>query len=363
MEVLILNFLSVALYAALVLSTLCVVLLMAITALHWHADRHQRHAIAFDRSNKPLLMSYLEGTAPRMAVMRSMEEKPSEALRLLMELSAELQPSAQSRLLNLFPGFVEADKEISALESTQTKRRLQAAERLRYLKDESSTEALLDALDDDVLTVRYSAARSLAAHGNTESIEPILLAFDAEHQINWFRLIEIITDYGSSAVPTLLAVLENPEGKYSTNILNVAIRSLGIFMEPQAVKPLIHLLDHPDISIRLNAAHALGDIGDPTALTPVAELSHDPNWEIRNNAVQAIGKLHAENQIPILEEALSDPSWWVRFTAAEALYSLGQPGIEKLKEIKKSTHNPYAYDMCRQVIGEHEILDQNNIPS
>ena len=133
--------------------------------------------------------------------------------------------------------------------------------------------------------------------------------------------------------------------------------------EPQAVHELIHLLDHTDFSIRLNAARALGEIGDPAAISPVAELSHDPDWAVRNKAIEAIGKLHGKMHIPILTEALSDSSWWVRFSAAQALHSLGPLGIQKLKEIMKSTHDAYAHDMCCQVIGEHDLLEINNNPS
>jgi hypothetical protein len=363
MEILDHNFLPLALNIGLALSGMIVLLLMIITAVHWRADRQQKHTIAFDRVNEPLLMSYMECNTPQMVVIKSMEGKPLEAMRLLMEFSKKLKPIEQSRLLPLFTGLIAVDVETSALNSPSTKRRLQAAERLGYLKNETSADALLHALEDEVMAVRYCAARSLAAHGQTKHIEATLLAFDTEHEINWLRLVEITCDYGSFAVPTLLSVLENSQRKYPNNIINVAIRALGVLKEPQAVHELIHLLDHSDFSIRLNAARALGDIGDPAAISPIAELSHDPDWAVRNKAVEAIGKLHAKMHIPILTEALSDSSWWVRFSAAHALHSLGHPGIEKLKEIKKSTHDLYAHDMCSQVLGEHGVLEINNNPS
>lgn len=363
MEILNYNLLPLALNIGLVLSGMIVLLLLIITAVHWQADRQHQHTIAFDRINKPLLMSYMECNTPETVVIKSMEEKPLEAMRLLMEFSNQLKPIEQSRLLPLFTGLIAFDVETSALYSPSTKRRLQAAERLGYLKNETSADALLHALEDKVMAVRYCAARSLAAHGQPKYIEPTLLAFDTEHEINWLRLVEITCDYGSSAVPTLLSVLKNSQGKYPNNIINVAIRVLGVLKEPQAVHELIHLLDHTDFSIRLNAARALGEIGDPAAISPVAELSHDPDWAVRNKAIEAIGKLHGKMHIPILTEALSDSSWWVRFSAAQALHSLGPLGIQKLKEIMKSTHDAYAHDMCCQVIGEHDLLEINNNPS
>jgi len=363
MEILNYNFYPLALNISLVLSSMIVILLVIITATHWQADRQKKRAIAFDHVNEPLLKSYIEGDTPETVVIKSMEDNPLEAIRLLMEFSKKLQPSEQSQLLPLFSELIEVAKETTALNSPSTKRRLQAAERLGYLKNETSADALLYALEDEVMEIRYCAARSLAAHGETKHIEPTLLAFDTEHEINWLRLVEITCDYGSSAVPTLLSVLENTQSKYPNNIINVAIRALGVLKEHQAVHELIQLLDHSDFSIRLNAARALGEIGDPVAIPPIAELSHDPDWAVRNKAVEAIGKLHAEMHIPILTEALCDSSWWVRFSAAQALHSLGLSGIEKLKYIMKSTHDAYAHDMCCQVLGEHDLLVINNNPS
>jgi len=266
MEILNHNLLPIALNIGLVLSGMIVLLLMIITAVHWQSDRQQKHAIAFDRINEQLLVSYIECNIPVTEVIKSVKKKPLEAMRLLMEFSKKLQPVDQSRLLPLFGELIEVDEETSSLNSPSLKRRLQAAERLGYLKNETSANALLHALEDDVMEVRYCAARSLAAHGQTKYIEPTLLAFDTEHEINWLRLVEIICDYGSLAVPSLLSVLENSQRKYPNYIVNVAIRVLGVLKEPRAVHELIHLLDHSDFSIRLNAARALGEIGDPAAI-------------------------------------------------------------------------------------------------
>lgn len=363
MEILNYNLSSLALNIGLVISGMSAVLLMITTAVHWHKDRRKTQTMAFDKINEPLVMSYLDGKTPQIQVIKSMENDPMEAMQLLMDIHKKLPPTEQSRLLHLFAALPHVDNEISALDSPFTKRRLQAAERLGYLRNEGSAQALLHALEDDVLAVRFCAARSLAAHGNTDFIEPTLLAFETEPDIDRLRLVEIVLDYGTPAIPKLLAIIDSAKGKYSNNIMNVAIRALGTFKEPRSVNPLIRLLDHSEFSIRLNAARALGNIGDPAAISPVAELSRDPDWSVRNKAIQAMGKLHAESQIPVLVEALADPSWWVRYSAAQSLYSLGQPGIDKLNEIMNHTQDLSAHDMCCQVIGEHDLHDIKNNPS
>lgn len=363
MEILNYNYIPALMLVGLVISGISLVLVMITTVTHWLAERRFQHTLAFDRTNEPMVMSYLMGGVPQLAVISSIGQDPSEAMSLLMELLRKLQPSAQSRLLPLFAGLSVVKEEIVALENPHAKRRMQAAERLAYLKNETSAEALVHALGDEVLAVRYGAARSLAAHARPEFIEPTLRAFDAEHHINWFRLVEIINDYGPVAAPTLLAMLENPQWRRSSNILNVVIRALGMLEELRAVRPLIDLLHYPELSVRLNAVRALGDIGDPVAILPVSALSHDSDAEMRRNAVVAIGKLHAINQIPVLEQALSDASWWVRVSAAEALYSLGEAGIERLTDIRRNTHDVYVHDICSQVLTEHEVHNQKGNPS
>ncbi len=363
MEILDYNYTSKIMNIGIALSLMTILLIIITTVIHWIAERRRHHTLVFDQMHEPMVMNYLEGRVPRYTVIGSMAEESSEAMDLLMELSRKLQPSAQSRLLRLFSGLPGVEEEINAIDSPHAKRRLQAAERLAFVKNETSAEALLRALEDESVAVRYCAARSLAAHARPEFIEPTLLAFDADHEINWFRLVEVVHDYGSVAVPTLLRMLKDPQWAQSTNILNVVIRALGMLEAQQAVRPLMDLLHHPDMSVRHHAARALGDIGDPAAILSVTELSHDPEADVRRKAVEAIGKLRAETQIPVLEQALGDPSWWVRLAAAEALYAIGPAGIERLKEVRRDTHDIYVHDICSQVLSEHDVHNSNGKPS
>ena len=64
MEILNYNFYPLALNIGLVISSMIVILIVIITATHWQTDRKQKCAIAFDRVNEPLLMSYIEGSIP-----------------------------------------------------------------------------------------------------------------------------------------------------------------------------------------------------------------------------------------------------------------------------------------------------------
>ena len=217
------NLTMFAFYLGLLICGLTLVLMTIVTLVHWLKDRWIDHSMLFDRFKRPMIMSYIEGHTPKITVIKAIEKEPTEAMNLLLDISHDLQPYAQARLLPIFESLPGVEKEIDAINSPHTKRRIAAAERLALLQNPDSEDALLEALNDEVMAVRYSAACALAEHGRVQDLEPILLAFDAEHEINWYRLVEVTLTYGLDAVPTLLRVLDNPTGGYSHNIVNVAI--------------------------------------------------------------------------------------------------------------------------------------------
>ena len=357
MEILGPNFIPIVLNIALALSVLSLVLLLYITVEHWMIDRRQQHNSTFGKAIIPLIWRFLRGEATEETAIKAMQEDPAEALSLLIHLDNEIDPDTRPRLQPLFTGLIFIDDEIDALKSNHVKRRLLAVERLGFLNNEASTAALLNALEDNIPTIRLCAARSLASQGNTEAIRPILQALDLPSELDYRREIEAISDYGPSAVPTLLTILESPSEKSPNNAIIVAARVLGMLRTQEAVIPLIRQLNNPEDSVRLYAARALGEIGDPAAISPVAALANDPAWRVRKKAMRAIGKLHADRQVPMLSNALSDSSWWVRFSAAQALHSLGQLGIAELEKVIKNTSDEHAREICCEVLEEHMILD------
>lgn len=355
MEILDPHFLDVVLFIATAFTLLSLVTLLAIIAVRWNADRHLRSTARFRRQAEPLVIQWLTERTFDAETRAILKRYPREAQSLLMEISEKLDPATRPKLRPLFASLSTAPSEISLLTNRHWKVRLNAAEHLGYLGNPNSTDALLATLEDQVLAVRFAAARALVAIGSPRNIEPILLAFDVPAEMNQRRVTEIICEFGEAAIKPLIAVAENPNGKFSDNVICVAVRSLGLLRAPQAVPILCALLKSPEFRIRLNAARALGQIGDRTAQPDLAALSHDPSWEVRNMVVQALGKLHAMPQIPLLTAALGDQSWWVRFSAGEALYSLGDDGINILRTTMRTSSDRFASDMSRQILEEQRI--------
>ena len=357
MEILGPRILEIAWHVALVLTALSAATLLAILFVRITAQQKIRHTSRFRAKAEPVVTAYLAGRAKEAGTVSALQTDPQEALLLLMELSGRLDPGARTRLHPLFASLPLAQAETAALKSRKWETRLQSAERLGFIGDPSGSGALLDALEDDILDVRFAAARSLAMLGDPAHIEPILLAFDVPGEMNQRRVAEVLHEFGPRAAAPLLAVVENRDGNYSDSLVDVAIRVLGMLRATEAVPALTVLLKSPEYRVRLNAVRALGQIGDRTPLAEIAALCDDPVWQVRNMAVQALGKLRGVQQIPILSKALADPAWWVRYSAGQALCALGEPGIDALRTAMTASSDRFAAEMSRQVLQEQRIIE------
>lgn len=356
MEILSPNLVRIALDVSLVLAAMSAVVLAVIVFVRLSAQAEVRRSADFRREIEPLVTAFLAGREEPARVIAALQRKPEQSLTLLMEIADRLERPERAPLAALFTSLPLREKEAAALQHRNWQRRLQAAERLGYLGDGVSVPALLDALQDPVLAVRFAAARSLASLDEARAIPQIVLAFDMPGEMNQRRVAEMLHAFGQPAVEPLLQVLANVHGTYSDNAIDVAARVLGMLHAPEAVEPLTELLERSDFRVRLNAVRALGQIGDHGTGDAIARLAGDPAWEVRNVAMQALGRLRAERHIASLTSGLRDRSWWVRFSAAQALWQLGDPGRKALTAAMTGDSDRFARDTCRQVLEEHGAL-------
>jgi ATP-dependent DNA helicase RecQ len=84
--------------------------------------------------------------------------------------------------------------------------------------------------------------------------------------------------------------------------------ALGEQGGPAAVPELIAALKDENGNVRCLAASALGKIGDPQAVEPlIALLQADPKPQVRQYAINALGKIGDHRARPILEQVAADP--------------------------------------------------------
>lgn len=214
---------------------------------------------------------------------------------------------------------------ISALETEDDKVRAYAAETLGMTKNREATLPLIKAYEDNK-SPRYVKSyifKALALIGDNSAIdlmgktlidkkEDLTLREDAAEALGMFK--------DSKATRPLITVLEYPEIKaFLYNRLGYkAAKSLGKIGDKSAVMPLIDVLNGGITRMQQGAAEALGEIGDKSAIPPLMDLikkignkanslEKNPSlfW-LRVHIVKALALLEEKEAIPLIEDLIKD---------------------------------------------------------
>jgi HEAT repeat protein len=95
--------------------------------------------------------------------------------------------------------------------------------------------------------------------------------------------------------------------------------------------PLINALHSKDGEERRQGRLSLVSVG-PEALEPLIEMLNDPDHEVRWEAAKALGEIADPWSAPALVEILGDADFDIRWLAAEGLIALGKAGLEPILE-------------------------------
>ena len=349
------NLLIIVTITAAILTLLSLLLLIFIIGTRVFTDRSIDHQAGFRKRAIPQIKAYLRGESTFEIITPILLKDQHLALLILMEQADSLGEKERKKLHPLFVSLPRFRNESNSLKSHRWQTRLHAAERLGYLGDDSSLPALMTALRDDVVGVRFAAARSLIQLGCDEAVEPILSSLDIPGEVSQRRVAEIISSLGPQAIDPILNVMNGPG--YDDASLSIAARVAGILRSERAVTSLSHLLKHQVANVRLNAIRSLASIGDHSVIKDIASLGEDPSWEVRSSVMAALGKLNASDNIPLLLQGLSDQEWWVRQNAGYALMAIGGQGITALKNAADHHTDAFGRDMSHQILQQNGLLE------
>jgi HEAT repeat protein len=226
--------------------------------------------------------------------------------------------------------------------------RNRAAEALGQIGGARAVEALIKALGDNDLGVRWDAADALGEIGDVRAVEP---------------LIETLRDE-------------------DTHVRASAAVALGEIGDARAVEPLIKALGDEDAEwyVRRNAAIALGEIGDARAVEPLIKALGDDEWDVRRHVAKALKKLKwkpdtdglraahlvakmdwngcvkvGEPAVEPLIKALGDKSQGVRLDAQKALGKIGKPAVEPLIKVLEEGNKAAAWVLGK--IGDKRAVE------
>ncbi len=219
------------------------------------------------------------------------------------EDSAQRDPGFTPRLLNLFERSADADPRL----------RRYLALTLRELRDPSSVEALIGAIDDEDLQTRLYAIEALGAIGDPR------------------------------ALPALLPLIAAPE----SDIRKVTAHALGSIDDPESRTNLRRALNDPVVDVAWNAALSLARLGDPEGAPLLARMldraylrgvtradeggvprrmTETQIQQAMINALHGLVRLEDRSHLEKIRTiAASDPDLRVRQAALQALDALSPP--------------------------------------
>ena len=128
-----------------------------------------------------------------------------------------------------------------------------------------------------------------------------------------------------------------------------AARALGLIVEPQAVAPLVMLLDDEHEEVRAAAVEALGRVGDASVLPTLAARLLDPRHQ-RARLVEALRRFGSAGAEAIVKQTYRQAP--ERRIVAEVLGQLGSAaGLELLAEWSGDP-DPALRAICYRAIGD-----------
>jgi len=177
-----------------------------------------------------------------------------------------------------------------------------AADSLALPEDETSINALVEAIVSDNRDARYHAAKAITKSRATSAIPKLLTRRDHTDPEVRLKIFEVVGGIGGTdQVPVLLEATSDAD----PNVRIAAIDALRRLRERGAVKVLIERLNDPSPHVRAHSARVLGELGDRDSVKAIVDLLRDQNGFVRGAAAEALGKLGDATAVPSLVQVLT----------------------------------------------------------
>jgi HEAT repeat protein len=164
----------------------------------------------------------------------------------------------------------------------------------------------------------------LVAPGSIQELVT-LLGEERDRQVR-ARMCQALAKVGPSAVPILMAWLEDPRWFLVRNIVHI----LGKIGDEAAFDRVAPLLGHPHMRVRIESVRALALIAPARAAAPILPLAGDVDAEVRLETVRALGALRRDEAVQVLWEVAAGAAGAadvpLRQEAVEALATIGTAG-------------------------------------
>ncbi|MCP4155177.1 MAG: HEAT repeat domain-containing protein [bacterium] len=228
--------------------------------------------------------------------------------------------------------------------------RLNAAWILKWLGDKKAVQPLLKSITDQDESVQEAVTGALVKLGDKSIITHLLQ--DKNPEIRCFAVSNLGDKENKHAVDLLLQCLEANE----ENIRSEAAQSLGYTENKKAVVPLIKMLNDKSNSVREAAVISLGKLDDPGAVMPLIKLLD--NKSVCEAVIESLGKLKDARAVMPLTRLLKDEESYR--TVVDALMEIGDkratgPLLAFLKYEDLFVRRAAAFAL--EELGDHRIVE------
>lgn len=243
----------------------------------------------------------------------------------IVELLTKIRGGPGDQLIRVLEVHGAVDAAVSDLTHRSSVRRARAAQLLGLARADHTVPLLVEALSDESVEVRNSAAYALGLIGDPSAAGAVLAAIGApDRGLPAATAAEALQSMGVSISEVLREGMRDDNARTRM----VAAHLSGERSFTRGLPELRHLLDHDtDLTVRETAATAIGRLGrdEDAAVLSRHTVATEP-LSLRRACVHALGELGDDTAVPTLAALLDDPDPRLAELAASALLVLGPGG-------------------------------------
>lgn len=346
--------LRLAVYAAMALGGLTLVVMLQVLVLSELAARRERHREAFVARWRPRLVGW---TLAEEAPLGEPPRRGRDVLWFLLlwaRLHRQLRGVARERLNTLFFSLDMTGAVLAMLDSRRVHRRLVALACLGHLASDRFWSDVAPLLEARNPLVALAAAQALVAMDARRAMARLVPLVARRRDLAMPRLQALCRQAGPDAVtPPLLEGLAAPDPAHRERLAAL----LGSADPARMAAWARRCLDehHEGESLLCAALACLGTLGDPRDHARLSKALHGDSPRIRFAALKALRRQARPADEALLIPHLEDRDWWVRQAAADSL--VGLPGItrERLGTLLEACDDRYGRDALRRAMAEGEF--------
>ncbi|SDL69694.1 HEAT repeat-containing protein [Franzmannia pantelleriensis] len=350
--------LRLAVYSALALALLTLVVMSQVVVLSELASRREARRRGFIAAWRPHLAAWsLEAEDKALPAPPRSRQERIWFLLLWSRVQRQLRGTAQQRLNVLLERLGMIAPVLGLLESRAVHRRLVALACLRHLADVAHWSAVSPLLDSRNVTISLAAAQTLVAMDPERAMQRIMSKLEERRDWAMPRLEALCQQAGRQAVTApLLDRLSAPRGGTTRAV------ALLWWAEPGQAAPWArrlladqsasHEVQELHDESRCAALRSLGELRDPRDRDLLVAHLDDEAPAVRLAALAALRRQASVADQALIASLLADPNWWVRQAAADALVALPDMDDAALTTLLASLTDRYGQDALRRAMAE-----------